>query len=112
MEVLFPEYFQNISRIIPYHGKHFHTLELDKTMEIGFSIFFYNISKICPYYGKGAIFPVCSIFRFVLLFSVLVYFTEKQSFKSFGAVLCNEGVNWYWFALIYVCNILYILNTK
>ena len=36
MEVLFPEYFQSISRISPYHGKHFHTMELDKTMETGF----------------------------------------------------------------------------
>ena len=36
MEVLFPEYLQSISRIFPYHGKHFHTMELDKTMEIGF----------------------------------------------------------------------------
>ena len=29
-----------ISRIFPYHRKHFHTLELDKTMEIGFSNLF------------------------------------------------------------------------
>ena len=36
MEVLFPEYFQSISRIFPNHGEHFHTMELDKTIEIGF----------------------------------------------------------------------------
>ena len=35
MEVLFTEYFPSISRIFPYHGKHFH-VKLDKTMEIGF----------------------------------------------------------------------------
>ena len=35
MEVLFPEYFQSISRIFPYHGQHhFHTMELDKTFLI------------------------------------------------------------------------------
>ena len=28
-------YFQSISGIFPYHGKHFHTMELDKTMKIG-----------------------------------------------------------------------------
>ena len=33
MEVLFPGIF-------PYHGKHFHTMELDQTMEIGFSNLF------------------------------------------------------------------------
>ena len=36
MEFLFPEYFQSISRIFPYHGQHFRTMELDKTLEIGF----------------------------------------------------------------------------
>ena len=50
MEVLFPEYFQSISRIFPYHGKHFHTMELDKTMETGFSNlvlqYFHCISSI------------------------------------------------------------------
>ena len=36
-------------------GKHFHAMELNKTMEIGFSNFFYNdILKIFP----GPIFPV------------------------------------------------------
>ena len=30
MEVLFPENSQKIPRIFPYHGKHFHTMELDK----------------------------------------------------------------------------------
>ena len=40
MEVLFPEYFQSISRIFPYHGQHFHTMELD------IPTFFYKISKI------------------------------------------------------------------
>ena len=37
MEVLFPEYFQSIFKISPYHEKHFHTMELDKTKEIGSS---------------------------------------------------------------------------
>ena len=49
MEVLFPEYFHSISRIFPFHGKHFHTMELDKAMEIGLSNpflqYFQNISK-------------------------------------------------------------------
>ena len=40
MEVLFPGYSQNISRIFPYHGLHLHTMELDKTMKIGFSNLF------------------------------------------------------------------------
>ena len=48
MEVLFPEYLQNISRILPYHEKYFHIMELDKTLKIGFSIlflqYFQNIS--------------------------------------------------------------------
>ena len=46
-EVLFPEYFESISRIfIPCHGQHFHTMASDKTMEIGFSNlqYFQNIS--------------------------------------------------------------------
>ena len=58
MEVLFPEYFQSVSRIFPYHGHIFHTMELVKTIEIGFSnvfFFLYNISKIFPYYGRGPI---------------------------------------------------------
>ena len=29
MEVLFPEYFQSIFKISPYHEKHFHTMELE-----------------------------------------------------------------------------------
>ena len=41
---IFPEYF----RVFPYHEKHFHTMELDKTVEIGFSNlslqYFQNIS--------------------------------------------------------------------
>ena len=37
VQVLFAEYFECISRIVPYHGKHSHTMELYKTMEIGFS---------------------------------------------------------------------------
>ena len=45
-------YFHNIFRIFleyfPYHGKHFHSMELDKNMEIGFSNlflqYFQNIS--------------------------------------------------------------------
>ena len=41
------EYFQSISRIFPYHGEQFHSMKLDKTMEIGFSnLFLNNISKI------------------------------------------------------------------
>ena len=40
MEVLFPEYFRSISRIFPFHGKHLHTMELDKTIETGFSNLF------------------------------------------------------------------------
>ena len=97
-------YFQNVSRVF---------LEYFHTMEIGFSIFFYNIPKICPYYGKTSIFPEWFFFRICFtFFCACLYFTEKQSFKSFGAVLCNEEVNWYWFALMYVCNILYILNTN
>ena len=39
MEVLFPEYFQSISRIFPYYGKHFNTMEL----EIGFSNLFLQL---------------------------------------------------------------------
>ena len=43
-----PQFGRFISRIFPYHGKHFHTTELDKTMEIGFSNlflqYFQNIS--------------------------------------------------------------------
>ena len=38
MKVLFPAYFRHISKT--YHGKHFHIMELDKTMEIGFSNLF------------------------------------------------------------------------
>ena len=53
MEVLFPEYFQGIYGIFPYHEKHFHTMELDKTMET-FLQYFQYIS----YYGRGIIFPV------------------------------------------------------
>ena len=40
MEALFPQFFQIISIIFSYHGQHFHTMELNKTMEIGFSIIF------------------------------------------------------------------------
>ena len=35
-----PEYFQSTSRIFPYCTRHFHIMELDKTMEIGFSNLF------------------------------------------------------------------------
>ena len=45
MEVLFPEYYQSISRISSYHGQHFHTMELDKTMEIGFFNLFFNSTQ-------------------------------------------------------------------
>ena len=38
-EILFPEYFKNISWIFPQPGKLFHTMELDTSMEIGFSKF-------------------------------------------------------------------------
>ena len=48
MDVLFPEYFQSISIIFPYHGQHVHTMELDKTMGIEcanlFLQYFQNIS--------------------------------------------------------------------
>ena len=54
----------------------------------------------------------CALFSDLFYFFLYLYFTEKQSFKSFGAVLSNEGVNCRWFALMHVCNILYILNTK
>ena len=41
MEVLFPEYFQSISKIFPCHENNVHTMELKKkTMEIGFSNLF------------------------------------------------------------------------
>ena len=57
MEVLFPKYFQSISRIFPYHGQHIHTMELDKTMEIGFSkLFLQYFQNIFPY--NGPIFSV------------------------------------------------------
>ena len=50
---IFSEYFQNISipRTItfPYHGKlHFHTMELNKTMEIGFSNIFIQFFRCTP----------------------------------------------------------------
>ena len=35
-----PQYGSFISRIFPYHGKHFHAMEWDKTMKIGFSNLF------------------------------------------------------------------------
>ena len=93
-------YFQNISpRIFPYHGKYFHTMELDKTLEIGFFNLFYNIYKIFPYYGRGLIFsvkvskpllpsfrPNCSdfptlsqtlIYKFTTLFQT-IYLTREQ----------------------------------
>ena len=67
--VTFPQfYFQNISRVFPHHWEHFHTMELDKTMEIGFSnlflfyfILFYFISffikfRKFAYYGRRPIF--------------------------------------------------------
>ena len=42
--IIFAEYF----RVFPYHEKHFHTMELDKTVEIVFSDlslqYFQNIS--------------------------------------------------------------------
>ena len=48
MEVLFPKYFQSISWIFPFHGKHSHNMELEKIMEIGYSNlflqYFQNIS--------------------------------------------------------------------
>ena len=49
----------SISRIVPYHGVHFHTFEMDKTMKIGFSqrVLQY-FKKIFPYYGRCPIFPV------------------------------------------------------
>ena len=75
----FQEYFQTISRIIPYHGKH--SMELDKTMATGFSNL--NISKnrkskmeifpkfpILPCYGRGPIFESTQracILKYVLL---------------------------------------------
>ena len=44
IEVLFsPEYFKSISRMFPYHGKHVHTMEMDKFIEIGFSNLFLTI---------------------------------------------------------------------
>ena len=66
MEVLFLEYFQSISRIFPFHGKHFRTMELDKTMELDFPTFFYNISGIFSYNGRGSISPVCGVVQFII----------------------------------------------
>ena len=55
MEILFPEY---VSRIVPYHGIHFHTMELDKTMEIGFSNLFLQYFQDISILWKSSIFPV------------------------------------------------------
>ena len=38
-----PHYGSFISRIFPYYGKHFHAMELDKTIAIGFSNLFLTI---------------------------------------------------------------------
>ena len=61
MEVLFPEYFQSVSRIFSYHEKHFNTMELDKT---GFFNFFSNISK---YFN---VFPVLCVDFYTRFFVV------------------------------------------
>ena len=49
-----PQYGSFISRIFPYHGKHFHTMELVKTMEIEFSnlFFFYHFVIIFTIFPK------------------------------------------------------------
>ena len=58
------EYLQSISRIFPYHGELVHTVEFNKTMEIGFSNpFLQLISKIFTNYGIGPLFPVHFLFR-------------------------------------------------
>ena len=48
MEVLFPEYFQSISRIFLNDGEHLHTMELYKTMENGFSNLFLQYFQNIP----------------------------------------------------------------
>ena len=63
MEALFPEFFQIISRIFSYHGQHFHTMELNKTMEIGFSIiflqYFQNTSVLWKRSNFGEVIYIC-----------------------------------------------------
>ena len=41
MEVLFPEYFQSISRIFPYHGQHLRHPEVGARVRIGRHVFLY-----------------------------------------------------------------------
>ena len=85
MEVLFAEYVQSISRIFPYHEKHFHTMELDKTIEIGFSnlFFFYIISRIFPL-----------LFLFFLLF-VLHYFQNIFILWK-GPIFQHQQGHYFW----------------
>ena len=65
-----PQYGSFTSRIFPYYGKHFHTVELDKTMEIGFSNLFLQY------------FPNISIlWKRSILSSVGLYCSNNQFWK-------------------------------
>ena len=98
MELLFPEYFQSISRIFPYHGKHFHTVELDKTMEIGFSNLFLQYFQNISILWERSIFFQCfregngnwtSFLRNTLQHITKLGFTNQVHFKrhSFKTVI-------------------------
>ena len=67
-----PQYGSFISRIFPYHGKHLHTMELDKTMDIGFSnLFLQYFQNICILWKVQFVLIIAcvnSVFR--LLYSV------------------------------------------
>ena len=49
--------------IFPYHGEHFHSKELDKTMEIRFSnLFLLHFQNISIHYERGPMFPMLVAF--------------------------------------------------
>ena len=97
---LFQFYFQNISGIFPCHiGKHFHTVELDKTMEIlECPTFLCNISKIFPYYGRGPIFQVFHCFmkneneNEMFLFLFCSFFISSGMRSSVREIYKSEGI--------------------
>ena len=58
-----PQYGSFTSRIFPYYGKHFHTVELDKTMEIGFSNLFLQYFPNISILWKRSILSSVGLYR-------------------------------------------------